>query len=92
MIPPGRSSRVRCARSTVCAAAACERSWEARTSDTRGLVRGAALSLLLVWAWPTGTTLKLASSSFMLPMAMVAAYGAGRAIRGLRETVMMEGS
>ncbi len=91
MIPPGRSSRVRCARSTVCAAAACarDRSWEARTADTRGLVRGAAL---LVWAWPTGTTLKLASSSFMLPMAMVADYGAGRAIRGLRETVMMEGS
>lgn len=89
MIPPGRSSRVRCARSTVCAAAACDRSWEACTADTRGLVRGAAL---LVWAWPTGTTLKLASSSFMLPMAMVAAYGAGRAIRGLRETVMMEAS
>ena len=90
MIPPGRSSRVRCARSTVCAAAACDRSWEARTADTRGLVRGAAL--LLVWAWPTDTTLKLAFSSFMLPTAMAAAYGAGRAIRGLRETVMMEGS
>ncbi|RZK89078.1 MAG: hypothetical protein EOO66_16735 [Methylobacterium sp.] len=53
---------------------------------------GAVLLLLLVWAWPTDTTLKLAFSGFMLPMAVAAAWGARRAIRGLRDTGMMDGS
>ena len=53
---------------------------------------GAVLLLLLVWAWPTDTTLKLAFSGFMLPMAMAAAWGARRAIRGLRDAGMEEGA
>ncbi len=46
---------------------------------------GAALELLLVWAWPTDIILKLAFSAFMLPMALAAVWGARRALRGLHE-------
>ena len=52
---------------------------------------GAALELLLVWAWPTDPTLKLAFTAFMLPMALAAAWGARRAFRGLREAEEGEG-
>lgn len=60
----------------------------ARTTLGRGWMigaGGAALEVVLVWAWPTDITLKLAFSAFMLPMALAAAWGARRALRGLRD-------
>ena len=61
----------------------------------RGLQVGAGSAVLLlplVWIWPTDTTLKLAFSGFMLPVAAAAAWGARRAIRDLRDVGMMQGS
>ena len=50
------------------------------------------MRLLLVWAWPTDTTLKLAFSAIMLPMALAAVWGARRALRGLDGADGMKGA
>ena len=67
------------------AGASLRRSWQIGAG-------GAALEVLLVWAWPTDLTLKLAFGAFMLPMALAAAWGARRALRGLRDADGREGA
>ena len=67
------------------AGASLRRSWQIGAG-------GAALEMLLVWAWPADLTLKLAFGAFMLPMALAAAWGARRALRGLRDADGREGA